>query len=91
MIRLVNGSPNITVEVVVRRRYAEEQSLVHEVSQNTAWYHMRKQELDQADFPSPPRKGDRILDDGVYYTVYVAEPLRDGPNVIGYRLRCIGD
>lgn len=91
LIRLVNGSPDLRVEVLVMRRFADEQKLIHETSQNRAWYTIRKKELDQAVFPGPPRKGDRILDDGVYYTIYSSEPLRDGPNVIGYKTKATGD
>ena len=91
LTRPVPGGSDITVTVRVMRRYAEEQPLVHEISQDSAWFAVRRQELDDAAFPLPLKKGDTILDDGVYFTIYVAEPMRDGPNVIGYRCRTIGD
>lgn len=91
LVRLVSSTSEIRVPVRVRRRYAEEQQLTHDISQTTAWFIVRRAELEQAGFPLPIKKGDRLLEDGVYYTAYVVEPLMDGPNVIGYRVRCIGD
>lgn len=89
--RPVFSGPNLSVTVRVMRRYAEEEKLIHEVSQDTTWFMVRRDELDDASFPVPLKKGDRILDDGAWYTTYVVEPVRDGPNVIGYKCRTIGD
>lgn len=89
--RLVPGGADITVTINTRRRYIEEEKLVHEVSQNTTWFWFDIDDLTLAGFPTPMRKGDRVLDDGEYFTLYVSEKMMDGPNVIGYRVRAIGD
>lgn len=90
LLRHVGTGAKVSVTVRVMRRYAEEQTLWQEVSQDSTWFAVRRRELEEADFDLPIKKGDQLLDDGVYYTVYVAEPMRDGPNVIGYRCRTIG-
>ena len=91
LLRQTSPGVRISITVKVMRRYAQEQSLIHEVSQDSTWFAVRRKELEEADFDLPIKKGDQILDDGAYFTVYVAEPMRDGPNVIGYRCRTIGD
>lgn len=91
LVRLVSATSEIRVSCKMRRRYAEEEKLLHDISQTTAWFIIRRTELEQAQFPLPVKKGDRVLEDGVYYTVFVTEPVMDGPNVIGYKVRTIGD
>ena len=89
--RVLSDGGDIRVRVRVMRRYADQDPLIHEVDQVTTWYRVRIDELKSAGFPLPVRNGDRILEDGIYYTCFIAEPLRDGPNIIGYLMRCQGD
>lgn len=89
--RIVSSDVDIQLLVRVARRYAEEDPLVHDVSQSTTTFHVRIRELQDAGFPLPIKKGDRIMDDEVWYTIFVVEPLRDGQTVIGYRVRASGD
>lgn len=84
------GSKELRVRLLARRRFGEEDVLIHDVSQDSTWFHIGITELNEAGFPLPVKKGDRLFEDGAYYTCYVAEPVRDGPNIIGYRMRTIG-
>lgn len=88
LIRL--GSPDITVSVKMMRQYAAEDPLVHEVSQQGARFVVEYEKLDDASFPVPPIKNDRILSLGKYYTISLVEPKMAYGELVGYKLTCAG-
>lgn len=88
IIRL--GSPDIEVTVTVMRRYAEEDKLEHEVSQQDAWFIVEHTKLQAVSFPTPVRKNDRVLFEGKYFTVFLVEPKYSHGELVGYNLRCTG-
>ena len=87
-LQRVNPPETVTVRLMSRR--AEEESLIHEVSQQKKWFTLSKQSLDDEGFSVPPRKGDRIKDRSNWHTIAVVDEINDGPNVIGYTARCLG-
>lgn len=89
VVRIVNGT-DVVVKVLAMRRYAEEEKLMHEISQDTVWFKLRTTELEEAGFPLPLKKGDRIKQDNVYYTAFVTRPLYDQDGIFGYEVRCDG-
>lgn len=89
LIRL--GDPSdTTVTVKMMRRYAEEDKLEHEVSQQDAWYVVQYTDLVEAGYPIPPIKNDRVKIDGEYFTVFLVEPKSSHGEMVGYQLRCTG-
>ena len=84
------GSPDIVVVCTTMQRYAEEKPVEHEISQQDTRFTLRWEELNATVFPLPPRKGDRLLKDGMYYTIKVVRPLETHGEIIGYEVRTIG-
>lgn len=90
IIRLVPGGADINVPVKIVRRYAEEEPLDHEMSQDEARFTVQWTELNAAGFPLPIRKNDRVLKDGEYFTIRLVRPLEFQGELCGYEMRCIG-
>lgn len=88
LIRL--GTPDTSVTVKMMRRFAEEDKLEHEVSQQDAWFVVEYTELVDAGFSVPPRKNDRVKVDNQYFTVQLCEPKATHGELVGYQLRCLG-
>lgn len=88
LIRL--GSPDVSVSVKMMRRYAEEDKLEHEISQQDAWFVVEYTELVATGFSVPPQKNDRVQIDGQYFTVNLCEPKATHGELVGYQLRCTG-
>ena len=80
---------NITVPIVVMRRYAEEKKLEHEVSQQDAWFILQFVTLEGTAITTP-RKNDRVLKDGEYYTINMVNPKESHGELVGWELRCTG-
>ena len=89
IIRLSSPS-NIEAEITVLRRYAEEEPVAHEISQQETRFTLEHVQLQTKGFPYPPKKGDRTLKDGEYFTVRLQRPLETHGEVVGYEVRCIG-
>ena len=91
LVRPNPGGVDVSVRVKVTQRYIEEEPLVHETSQVKTSFWLRISDLEEAGFPLPPRKNDRIVEDNVSYTIFVSEPLWGrGGTRLGYKVRCIG-
>lgn len=88
LIRL--GTPDVTISTKVLRRYAEEEPVAHEVSQQEARFTLEYADLVAKSFPVPVKKGDRILKDGDYFTLRLVRPLESHGEIIGYEVRSIG-
>ena len=88
LIRL--GTPNVEASVTVLRRYAEEEPVAHEVSQQDTRFTLEHAQLVEESFPVPPRKGDRILKGGDYFTLRLVRPLETHGELVGYEVRTIG-
>lgn len=88
LIRL--GTPDITVQIKTMRRFAEEDKLEHEISQQDAWFIVEHTKLVAVGFPIPPKKNDRIKINGEYFTAFLVEPKVSHGEMVGYQLRCKG-
>lgn len=88
LIRL--GEPNITLSVKMMRRFAEEDGLERELSQQDAWFIVEYAKLEAAAFPLPPKKNDRIRSLNKLYTVFLVEPKISHNEIVGYQMRCKG-
>jgi hypothetical protein len=88
LVRL--GSPDIVVPMTILRRYAEERPVEHEVSQQDTRFTLEWQQLEDGGFPHPPRKGDRVLKEGVYFTIFLVRPLETHGEIVGYEVRTTG-
>jgi len=87
LIRL--GDPDVTVSVLMMRRYAEEDKLQHEVSQQDAWFIVEYVKL-QGQAITEPVKNDRILSLGKLYTIFLVEPKIANNELVGWQMRCTG-
>lgn len=89
LIRLASPS-NIELSITVLRRYAEEEPVMHEISQQETRFTLEYAQLADGSFPVPPKKGDRILKEGEYFTIRLVRPLETHGETVGYEIRCIG-
>ena len=89
LIRLAEPT-NIELAITVLRRYAEEEPMAHEVSQQESRFTLEWAQLNAGAFPMPVLKGDRILQAGEYFTVRLVRPLETHGELTGYEIRCIG-
>ena len=90
LIRVQTGSADVSVTVKMMRQFATEDPLVHEVSQQTAKFVVEHVKLEDAAFPLPPRKSDRVESLGKIYTISLVEPKASHGELVGYKLTCAG-
>ena len=89
LIRLGDTS-DTTVSVKMMRRYAEEDKLEHEISQQDAWFVVSYTDLIATSWSGAPQKNDRVKIDDQYFTVFLVEPKSSHGEMVGYQLRCTG-
>lgn len=77
--------------IKVLRRYAEEEPMDHEISQQETRFTLEWNQLTRlVNYDLPPRKGDRILKEGENFTLRLVRPLETHGEIVGYEVRCIG-
>ena len=91
-VELVRLNPAATVSLkCARSTVNKEDPLFAEVSQETVLIKIRTMDLAGTPFASdPPKKLDRIKEDGSYLTVTHAAPMYSSQNIIGWNLYTTG-
>ena len=89
LVRLADPT-NIEVSIKILRRYAEESKLEHEISQQDTRFTLEWQQLNDTGFPLPPKKNDRLLHGGEYFTINLVRPLESHGEIVGYEVRTVG-
>ncbi|MBW1672132.1 MAG: hypothetical protein JRJ45_00550 [Deltaproteobacteria bacterium] len=84
------GPPALEIPITVLRRYAEESPVAHEISQQDTRFTLEYADLVSKGFPVPPKKGDRILKTGDYFTISLVRPLETHGELVGYEVRTTG-
>jgi len=89
--RPTGSAPIVMHDIKVLRRYAEEEPMDHEISQQEVRFTLEWNQLDGLPgYSLPPRKGDRIRKEGEYFTMRLVRPLETHGEIVGYEVRCIG-
>ena len=91
-VDLVRINPAATVSLkCARGTVNKDDPLVHEVAQETVLIKIRALDLAGTPFQSaPPKKLDRIKENGQYLTATHVAPMYAQNNVIGFALYCTG-
>lgn len=79
-----------TARVKMARQASSEQSLVHEASQSAVRFVVEHIKLQNAGFPVPPQKLDRVKSLNRFYTVQDVEIQESEGEIVGYRMRATG-
>lgn len=91
-IKRVDGGTTTEVKVRAAQSMWDQKSGIDEAVQEMTAYNVCYDDLINADFPVPVKRGDRIVDDvdGKIRNIVTAHPLKYHGEVIGYRLETRG-